>query len=156
MIASLYCLCSLWLVRVITLTVLVLRRSAENRSIVQPIRAKLNLLLSCLERLFPFLYFSVSNTFKVEKFHGLILLKHHNPLEVNEVMVRSSCFARKLHHTSWEVIIYVHRVLLHYHKVHLTSLRTLIYVIIYTILCMHFVIITWNFNYLKPNTIFFY
>ncbi|KAL9959805.1 hypothetical protein ACROYT_G033161 [Oculina patagonica] len=30
---------------------------------------------------------SVSNTFKVEKFHGLILLKHHNPLEINEEML---------------------------------------------------------------------
>ncbi|XP_031552276.1 uncharacterized protein LOC116289476 [Actinia tenebrosa] len=27
---------------------------------------------------------SVSNTFKIEKFHGLILWKHHNPMEFNE------------------------------------------------------------------------
>ena len=78
--------------------VLVLRHSIENRSLFQPIIVKLNLLASCLERFFPFLYFSVSNTFKVEKFHGLILLKHHNPLEVNEVMVSNPCFAVKLQH----------------------------------------------------------
>ena len=32
----------------------------------------------------PFLNFSVSNTFKVEKFHSLVLWKHHNPLAIEE------------------------------------------------------------------------
>lgn len=35
----------------------------------------------------PFLNFSVSNTFKVEKFHSLVLWKHHNPLAIEEYEV---------------------------------------------------------------------
>ncbi|KAJ7354867.1 hypothetical protein OS493_029422 [Desmophyllum pertusum] len=35
---------------------------------------------------------SVSNTFKVEKFHGLILWKQHNPLEINEAGVSTETF----------------------------------------------------------------
>lgn len=31
--------------------------------------------------------FSVSNTFKVEKFHSLVLWKHHNPLAIEEYEV---------------------------------------------------------------------
>ena len=30
----------------------------------------------------------VSNTFKVEKFHSLVLWKHHNPLDIKEHEVR--------------------------------------------------------------------